>query len=104
MPVIPGLGDRIREARKRANLSLEELARLSGSNRRSLFDYEKGRVDPRVGDLKKLAEVLGVSVAHLVGEGQDKQQVLPDTEAEIRRIAAEEIARWALLMSKKQEP
>lgn len=68
MPILPGLGDRLRQARRNSGLSLEELAHRSGSNRRSLYSYEKGKVDPRIGDLKVLADILGVTIGFLAGE------------------------------------
>jgi transcriptional regulator with XRE-family HTH domain len=66
MPIIPGLGDRLREARRKSGLSLEEASRRAGTNRRSLYSYEKGLVDPRVGDLAEIAAALGTSLIWLI--------------------------------------
>ena len=70
MPIIDGLGERMREARLSKGLSLEELAKTTDSNRRSLYSYEKGLVDPKVGDLKLIAEALDVSLCGLITGGQ----------------------------------
>ena len=73
MPIIEGLGERIREARTRKGISLEELARKVNSNRRSLYSYEKGLVDPRIGDLLSIAAALDVPICELILGTQHKR-------------------------------
>ena len=48
------VGKRIREHRKRAGLTQEELAALAGVSARTISDYERGKIST----IKKVAEVL----------------------------------------------
>lgn len=79
MPIIPGLGDRLREARRKSGFSLEGLAQKAGTNRRSLYSYEKGLVDPKVGDLKSITDALNVSVCSII-LGELSEEILNDRE------------------------
>lgn len=47
------------EARLRANLSLEDVARMLGCNRSSVSRWEKETLTPSEPRIKKLAELLG---------------------------------------------
>ncbi len=59
---------KIREIRKKKKLTQDEVVALSGINKRSYVDYEAENVDIPISKLQKIAKVLGVSVAVLVGE------------------------------------
>jgi transcriptional regulator with XRE-family HTH domain len=56
---------RIREARGLSLRALAERARLSYV---ALYHIEQGDTDPRLGTLRRLARVLGVTVGELIGE------------------------------------
>lgn len=58
----------IRKERKRQGLSQEQLAKNSGLSRCSIINYESGRRDPKIKDLKKIARALNVSVTELIGQ------------------------------------
>src|SRR4051812_21833129 len=58
----PTLGRRLREARRLAGLSQEEVARRSGLSVRALRDIEQDRVrQPHPGSVERLTEALGLS-------------------------------------------
>lgn len=48
----------IRELRKERNLSLTKLAELSGITKQGLSRIERGEVEPRIENAKRLGEVL----------------------------------------------
>ena len=60
--------ERIRHSRKEKGLSQEQLAKISGLSRSSIINFETGRRDPRVKDLRKIARALGVSIEQLLVE------------------------------------
>lgn len=60
------LGDRLREARKRANLSQEELAHLSGLHRTYISLVERGGRNVTVLNLLSIAGVLGVDAGEII--------------------------------------
>ena len=61
-----GIGERIKEARKRAGLSQEEVARRADIGVFSVSRLERGEVtDPHISTLENLARALGVSVLYL---------------------------------------
>lgn len=59
------LGRRLREARRRAGLSLAELAREAGASRRYVTDAEAGRANLSITKLADLAAALGVPLREL---------------------------------------
>jgi hypothetical protein len=65
-----GVGQRLKSARLEKRLSLREVEKmLGGLTHTTIANYELCRTDPRLGDLKALAEIYGVSLAWLVGLG-----------------------------------
>jgi transcriptional regulator with XRE-family HTH domain len=63
----PQQGARLVELRKAANLSQIELAELVGESQTNIAYWERSDKPPRSDVLTKLAEVLGVEVADLLG-------------------------------------
>lgn len=62
------LADRIRQAREAAGLNQSDLARRLGVKPQSVNQWERGKTRPGMRRLEKIASVLGVSAAELVGE------------------------------------
>lgn len=56
------VGERIREARKENNLSVRQLAELSGMDHQTIYAYEQGRVEPKLISAAKICEALNVSI------------------------------------------
>lgn len=52
----------IKAARVNAGLSQSELARAVGVSTQTLNAWENGHTEPKIGQAKKICEVLGVSV------------------------------------------
>lgn len=75
-------GEKVREARKLRGLNQAELGKLIGVSGRSVVTYETKDILPRKGTLKKLSEVLGVSVDYLsCDDVQDPMFDTVDTES-----------------------
>ncbi|HEY4002870.1 MAG TPA: helix-turn-helix transcriptional regulator [Candidatus Xenobia bacterium] len=73
------LASRLREARAQAGLTQDELARRVGvSGRSAIGKYETGEREPDYNTLAKMAAVLQVSVAFLLGEEGAEQKPSPD--------------------------
>jgi transcriptional regulator with XRE-family HTH domain len=64
---------RLKECREQNGLSLRALGMKSGVHFVSLANIEAGKKDPRLSTLLKLTKALGVPLAELVGEGQQKK-------------------------------
>lgn len=62
------LGDRLKESRKQAGLTQEELATLVGVHPLTISHFETGRVVPSLDTLKRLAAALGVQPGVLLDE------------------------------------
>lgn len=61
-------GERIRAAREAANLTQEELGRLCGTTKQTIYKYENGIVTNIPLDrIEKIANVTGVSSAYITG-------------------------------------
>ena len=61
-------GDRIREARKAKHMTQEELGELIGVTGVTIMRYEKGQREPRMDQLQKIGDVLGINWTYLVGQ------------------------------------
>ena len=59
------IGEKIRDRRKMLRLRQRDLAELAGVTLRGLTDLEKGRANPTINQLAKIAEVLGLEI-HLM--------------------------------------
>ncbi len=80
------VGGKLRRLREDHGLSLADLARRSTLAEAALRDYEDARAVPAVGELLKIANVLGVSIGHFF------QTRIPDKRVEVVRSSE----RWAV--------
>ncbi len=62
------IGDRLRDLRKRALLTQEQLAERSGVAISTVIRIERNQVEPQGRTIRKLAEALGVEPHELVKE------------------------------------
>jgi transcriptional regulator with XRE-family HTH domain len=63
------IGDRLRDLRKRALLTQEQLAERSGVAISTIIRIERNQVEPQGRTIRKLAEALKVEPHELVKEG-----------------------------------
>lgn len=63
-------GERIKNIRKSKGLSQEQLAKLCGLNRNSIYNYETGKRSPKSGDLERIADALEVTPIELLLGGK----------------------------------
>ena len=57
--------DRVRELREKRGISQQKLSELAGLNRNYVSDVERGRRNPCLGNIVKLAEALDVAPGEL---------------------------------------
>lgn len=67
------LGDKLKTCRKGRNLSLEELAGLTGFSKSFLSQIENGKNSPSIASLKKITGALGISIGELFDEDRGEQ-------------------------------
>ncbi len=65
------IGDRLRDMRKRALLTQQELADKSGVGVTTIIRIENNQVEPHGSTIRKLAEALGIEPYELVKEAGD---------------------------------
>ena len=83
------LGGRLQNARARQGLSISEVAKLSGVQKKTLMNWELDRSEPRSNRLIQLAGVLGVQAAYLL-DGQGGDAPLPQrSEDEVKAVLAD---------------
>jgi transcriptional regulator with XRE-family HTH domain len=80
------VGGKLRRLREDHGLSLADLSRRGALAESALRDYEDGRSVPAVGELLKIANVLGVSIGHFF------QTRIPDKRVEVVRSSE----RWTV--------
>lgn len=61
-------GEKLKSVRLSLDISQSELSEKTGISERSLYTYEQCGIMPRSNNLKKIAEVLNVSVNYLLNE------------------------------------
>ena len=74
------IGEKLRVARLAMNLSQIELAEKVGITERSIYNYEQTETYPKPTILKKLAEVLNVTVTYLMDEEEADRHKNIDNE------------------------
>ena len=86
------VGDRIREARKKAGINQEELAELARLNRVTVAKYESGKVEPGAQAIKRIADALDVTADALLGRQENAEERVSQTpHTEEARILAQGI-------------
>lgn len=68
------IGEAMREARKRAGLSQDELATLVGVSQTCLSQYENDMSFPRIDLVEMLADALGITIDEYVGHGESRKR------------------------------
>ena len=63
---LPGLPKRLRACRAAADLTQEAVANVLGVTPDTISNYERGRTEPSLADIVRIARLYGVSVEHLV--------------------------------------
>jgi transcriptional regulator with XRE-family HTH domain len=88
-PISAMVGQRIRELREDAGLSVDRLAKRTGLSASALAGIEAGRVRPSLGTLGAIARRLDRSVSDLIKEAQQSGLVQPNVDLPTRldRIA-----------------
>jgi transcriptional regulator with XRE-family HTH domain len=97
---------RLKNARKEANLTLEQLAKIYNSrfngkiSRGTLSKYENGKQEPMIFVVKNLSQILNVSADYLLGTADDEKipdsvldDVLVELLAELSDLTEEERAK-----------
>lgn len=76
-------GDLVREARRRAGLTQDELAAKAGTTQSAIARLESGRVDPSFGQVLKLLHICGFRLDVALDPYDDSD--LAQAEANLRR-------------------
>ena len=79
------VADNLREQRTRRDLSLDQMARLTGVSRAALSQIETRKTNPTIGVLWKIAAGLGIPFADLIGESQLAVSTLRREETQVLR-------------------
>lgn len=75
----------LREHRRRRDMSLDQLAQVTGVSRAGLSQIETVKTNPSIGVLWKIASGLGVSFSELIGESEHSVTVLRREDTQVLR-------------------
>ena len=70
------IGNKLKDIRNKRNLSLDEVAKLTGVSKAMLGQIERGQSNPTVSTLWKIATGLKVSFSLFIDENQDDLKVI----------------------------
>ena len=74
------LGERIKENRKRCNLTQEELAKMMDTSKQTIYKYETGAVtNIPLWRISEMARIFNISEKALMGWEEEKKPEVPDT-------------------------
>src|SRR5580658_3484423 len=79
--LLVSVGQRLRAARERVGLTLDQTAELSGLSKAHLSRLESAERQPSIAALLSLSEALGTPVSVLLGEDQDSSPLAISTDA-----------------------
>ncbi len=79
------VAENLRAHRKRRQMSLDELAQLTGVSRAALSQIETRKTNPTIGVLWKIAAGLGIAFADLIGETRPGLSILRRGEGQLLR-------------------
>lgn len=71
------IGDKIRNYRRLAGLTQKQLGEKSGTSERTVQQYETGKRQPRIEQLRKIADALGILTTDLLGDAEIKNLPSP---------------------------
>jgi transcriptional regulator with XRE-family HTH domain len=77
------LGARIRESRNRKGMTQKDLASLLGVTDAAIGMWENGRRKPDAEDIKRMANIFGVTTDYLLGQESPQKQVIPTIAAKM---------------------
>jgi transcriptional regulator with XRE-family HTH domain len=89
MPTKQEVGQRLRLARFRQNMTLKEVATRSGMSATHISEIERGKTSPTIGALQRIATALGERTAHFVEERAMKPACLVRKDERIRQFACD---------------
>lgn len=84
---IDGAASRVRTYRQRRGMSLRKLAETAGLSPSLVSQIERGRTEPSISSLRKLAEALSISIFYLLDDRP------PETEDRSERSIASRVVR-----------
>jgi transcriptional regulator with XRE-family HTH domain len=82
MSKMDGLAINLRTARRRTNMTQEQLAGLAGLGAGTVARLELGGEDPRISTVRKLADALGVELWDLIPADPTEPEESPDHRPE----------------------
>ena len=81
--------EKLKAARKEKEMNQTELAQAIGVTQRSLTNYECGRAKPREAVIRKLADVLDVTVEYLINDETDDPNANRRVEEQINGVRSQ---------------
>lgn len=81
-------GKRLKDARKKANLNLEEAAKATNITKQMLIKYEKHGCNSSLKNFKKLCDVYSVSADYLLYGIQEKAEIKTSLGRKVYYLAA----------------
>lgn len=89
MPTREEVGERLRLARFRQNMTLKDVATRSGMSATHISEIERGRTSPTIGALQRIAQALGERTAHFVEERAMRPASLVRRDQRVRQFACD---------------
>lgn len=89
MPTKEEVGQRLRLARFRHDMTLKQVATRSGMSATHISEIERGKTSPTIGALQRIAEALGERTAHFVEERAMRPACLVRRNERIRQFACD---------------
>ena len=87
------VGERIKQTRKAAEMTMNQLAKKTGLCSASIYRYEEDKADPSLFAASCIADVLGVSLDYIAGRKPDLEISKIETMASEIKMLREKLDR-----------
>lgn len=89
------IGKKIKDLRKKQNISIDELASKLGKNRATIYRYEKGDIENLPLDtLVPLAKALNTTPAHLMGWDETQEYIAKEVFSYLNEVPLDRLELW----------
>ena len=91
------LSEKLKELRKRACMTQDDIAEVLDMNRTSFSKYENGAATPPLAVMRKLAKIYSVPLEYLIHDEQPFYVFKESTEDDVRREKSDDVFNFAQL-------
>lgn len=96
------IGDKIKDSRKKQKITQKRLAEMTGIAEITIRQYELGKYNPKIDNLKKISSALNINIGEFLDTSQSVQEYHTETEQSQRMTYLEVIGMLKEMQEKTE--